>query len=376
MKKVQVSNLIPGMITAEDIYTFSGKLLVGRGVTLLDNLIAKLEFYSIVSVKVEDELAEGFFETNAPMDNMAGAKSIDTTIKKDAKMTLSEQIRQSPEFIEFKARFDEAVPRFKEILDATAMRDEDFRYNLLEDIPMSITNDGNMHIFDMLHNMREYDDMTYVHCINVALMCAVFARWLKLSDEDVKKAMMGGLLHDTGKVSIPDVIIRKPGKLTPQEYAMVKRHTIEGYNALKKRKAPVYICNTALMHHERSDGSGYPLGLHNEQIDYLAKMVSIIDVYDAMTSARCYRGPMCPFKVVAIFEEEGLTKYDIKLITTFLENIVNTYMAQTVLLSDGRRGEIVFINKNALSKPTIKINNDFVDLSRKENQNLFIEAIV
>ena len=133
--------------------------------------------------------------------------------------------------------------------------------------------------------------------------------------------------------------------------------------------------NAALMHHERCDGKGYPLGLPAEKIDMYAKIVSIADVYDAMTAARVYRGPLCPFKVIEIFEHEGLQKYDTKFIMTFLENVVNTYISNTVRLSDGREGTVFFINKQKLSRPILKTQNGYIDLS-KEPSNVSIETIL
>jgi HD-GYP domain-containing protein (c-di-GMP phosphodiesterase class II) len=103
-------------------------------------------------------------------------------------------------------------------------------------------------------------------------------------------------------------------------------------------------------------------------------MVSIVDLYDAMTSARVYRGPMCPFKVIDIFESEGLQKYDAHYIMTFLENIVNTYMLNRVKLNDGRVGDVVFVNRQALARPTIKCGTEFIDLSAEPS--LSIEAII
>ena len=128
------------------------------------------------------------------------------------------------------------------------------------------------------------------------------------------------------------------------------------------------------MHHERCDGSGYPMQLTSEQIDPFAKMVAIADVYDAMTSARVYRGPLCPFMVIEAFEQEGFLKYDAEYILTFLRNIVNTYMLHRVRLSDGREGEIVFINPDKLSKPTIKSGSQYINLSNE--RNLSIVAII
>ena len=360
MKRISTTQLTPGMVTAEDVYTYTNQLLIPRGTVLTDKAITKLEFYSIINLKVEDDIsAEYLANPEIPED-----------------ISYSEKVKRNPEYLAFKARFDEEVPKFQNMLDSVALNKRpidldsllDFTFNLLK------SDSGYLSVFDMLHNMRQYDDMTYVHSINVALMCNVFARWLRMSEEETKMATLCGLLHDIGKVAVPPDIIKKPGKLTEGEYTIVKKHTLEGYNALKAQNVPDSIMNSALMHHERCDGSGYPFGIKGPKIDVYAKMVAIVDVYDAMTSARIYRGPMCPFKVVGIFEDESLQKYDTRFIMTFLENIVNTYMLNRVKLNDGRVGEVVFINRSSLANPTIKCGTEFIDLSAEPN--LFIEAII
>ena len=129
------------------------------------------------------------------------------------------------------------------------------------------------------------------------------------------------------------------------------------------------------MHHEKCDGKGYPLGYTSDKIDKFAKIVAIADVYDAMTAARVYRGPLCPFKVIEIFEQEGFQKYDTKYILTFLENVVSTYLSHRVRLSDGREGTIFFINKQKLSRPIIKCDEVVINLLN-EPADVYIEAII
>lgn len=359
MKRLSTLELTPGMITAEDVFTYTNQLLIPKGTVLTDKSITKLEFYSIINVRVEDNIDKEFTKNALPED-----------------CSYAERIKQSEEFIEFKRRFDQEVPKFKGILDSVALNRQKLSLDSLLNFTLDLlhTESGYLSVFDMLHNMRQYDDMTYVHSINVALMCNVFARWLRMTEEETKIATLCGLLHDIGKVAVPEDIIKKPGKLSESEYTIVKKHTLEGYNSLKKQSVPETIMNAALMHHERCDGTGYPFGIKNSKIDTFAKMVAIVDVYDAMTSARVYRGPMCPFKVVDIFESEGLQKYDTRFIMTFLENIVNTYMLHRVKLNDGRVGDVVFINRSSLANPTIKCGNEFIDLSAEPN--LHIDAII
>ena len=233
----------------------------------------------------------------------------------------------------------------------------------------------NVHIFEMINNMRQYDDSTYAHSINVALISNVLATWLGMKEKDILLLTQCGLLHDIGKLCIPDNIIKKPGKLTDAEFNLVKTHPYAGYEILEKQKLNPHILNSAMMHHERCDGTGYPFGLSAEKIDDYAKIISIADVYDAMTSARVYRGAMCPFKVIEIFENEGLSKYDTRFLLTFIENVLNTYIQTRVRLSDGRTGEVIMINKHALSRPLIRSGSGYIDLS-KEPDAVYIEEII
>lgn len=358
MRRVSTSNLTPGMITAEDIYNYNNQLIMPKGLVLDDKTIAKLDYYSILSVRIEDEIVN--LNPQEP----------------EYVETYSDKIKKSPEFVRFKAEFDADVANFKDVINDVVVKGSPLDVDKLMNHTLNILDVAatTPNILDMLHCMREYDDATYIHSMNVALICNVMARWLRMSDEEISKATTAGLLHDIGKTQIPDDIIKKPAKLTPQEYAIVKRHPQAGYELLKKSNLDPAILNAVLMHHERCDGTGYPLALSGAQIPTFARMVSIADVYDAMTSARVYRGPLCPFKTIAIFEEEGLQKYDPQFIMTFLENVVNTYLLNSVKLNDGQRGTIVYINKDRLSAPTIRTENDFIDLSHRPD--LSIDAIL
>ena len=128
------------------------------------------------------------------------------------------------------------------------------------------------------------------------------------------------------------------------------------------------------MHHERCDGSGYPNNLSANEIDDYAIIIAIADVYDAMTAARTYRAPLCPFQVIAEFENDGLQKYKPKYILTFLEHIATTYQNNRVILSNGETAKIVFLNHQVYSKPLVQLDDgSCIDLNQS---NLFIKAII
>lgn len=357
MKRLNISELFPGMITAEDVYTYNNQLILQRGTVLTDKTITKLEFYSIFSVRVEDKMPE------KPKSKVDEPFSI--------------RLKSSPEFRSFKNNYDSELEGLQNTFNDLAAKNAEIDVNLLLSRSLSLMENvksGSFSVLDMLHNMRDYDDLTYAHSMNVALICNVFASWLNMSLQDIELATICGLLHDIGKLKIPDSIIKKPAKLTDSEYEIIKTHPLEGYNILNRLDLNDHIKNTALMHHERCDGSGYPLNMTSAAIDPFAKMVAIADVYDAMTSARIYRGSQCPFTAIELFEQEGLCKYDPRFIMVFLQHIVNSYLQNRVRLSDGREGTIVYINSKFLSRPLVKCGDDVVDLST--NMKLSIDAII
>ncbi len=351
MKKILTKKLMPGMILAEDVYTPDSNIrLLEKGTVLSDKDIARLAFYSIIEVPIDDTPVK----RSAPSDPVLSG------------LTYSERLRQSEGFKEFKRDFEACTAKFehtiKDILEGNLDLDLD---DMMEPI-YSLLREERLpsNIFDMLNNLRNYDDATYTHCINVALITNIIAQWMKWSDEEIETATQAGLFHDIGKLMIPDTIITKPSHLTEDEYNLIKTHPQQGYDAMKDFAISNHVKNAALMHHERCDGSGYPKGLKGPQIDKFAKAVAIADVYDAMTSARYYRGPLCPFIAISMFEDEGFEKYDSEMIIAFLHNIVNTYLRNTVRLNTGEIGEIIFINTTHLSRPTIKVGNDYIDLSK------------
>lgn len=358
MKRVVTKKLVPGMVLADNVYTFNNdQLVLPKGYTLDDKAITKLAFYSIINVLVEDD-------SESEISNVIETRSY------------SERLRDTPEFQEFKHDFEDCAENFKDVINDIV---RDNKPLVVKDLVHPIyglieKGRGPSNVFDMIHSLRSYDDATYTHCINVALISNIIGQWLKLSEEDIEIATQAGLFHDIGKLLIPGEIITKPAKLTPDEYSIVQTHPQQGYQILKDLNLSEHIKNAALMHHERCDGTGYPLHLMGPQIDFFAKIVTVADVYDAMTSARVYRGPLCPFIAIQMFESEGLQKYDANIIMTFLQNIVNTYLLNRVRLNNGQEGEIVFINRDHLAKPTIKCDDKYIDLS--VNNSLYIEAII
>lgn len=346
-----------GMVLADDVFNDSAQLIVPKGVTISDTIINKLKYYHIDAVTVYKE-------------------GIQETIDSSAPMTHSQRVRESKEFQAYSQVFYEKNEEFHYQLNEIAEKNADINVNKLFETTSDIlaTADSSYRVFDMLHNMRHFDDSTYAHSLNVSIIASIMGKWLGLNEEDIKVLTVAGLLHDIGKLLIPQEIITKPGKLTDQEYTMIKNHPLLGYNLLCKQAMDPRISQAALFHHEKCDGSGYPLGRTGNDLPAIAKIITIVDIYEAMTANRVYRHGLCPFEVIRTFESEGFQKYDPKYILVFLKGIVQTYINETVELNDGRTGEIVLINDQSPANPMIKIGTDFVDLNK--HPDLYIVNIL
>lgn len=363
MHTVKTSDLKPGMITAEPAYSEHGQLIVNIHVPLTAQMIAHLKYYDIPTIRIVDGQVP-----DSAIEMMAKTES--------ANLTYSQKVRKSPSFLRFKNDYLKKITFIRSslngLIDHTNPIDQ--ASLISETVSLFDKQATTISIFDNLHNMRQIDDSTYAHSLNVSMIARMFGMWLNYSDEELDILTLAGLLHDIGKCKIPSSIIQKKDSLTDEEYRIIKTHPWLGYEILQKQSVDDRIKNAALMHHERCDGFGYPFGLTLDQIDDTAAIISIADVYDAMTSDRSYRKGLCPFEVIASFELEGLNRYKPQFILCFLEHIADTYVNNHVLLSNGQKGRIVMIT-NRLTRPVVQIENDaFVDLN--EQPDLYIQAII
>lgn len=352
-KRILTSRAKPGMVIAEDIYTYNNQLIIAKDTMLTNRAITRLKFYSITDIKIHLDVV-----------NMEPI---------EAKISYTEEIKQTEEYREFAEKHNETVLTLKDqilpfINKTTGSIDTKSLYESMSEL-ISAGRNGT-HVFHMLQCMRDKDDITYTHSVNVALICHTIGKWLHLNQSDLDSLLLCGLLHDIGKLLVPHEIIQKPSTLTAAEYKVIKTHSYKGYDVMKDLNFDMRIKLCALMHHERCDGSGYPNHLKGNEIIEFAKIVAIADTYDAMTSARIYRAPMCPFEVINIFETEGLHKFDPHILLTFLHEMAETYIHSNVILNNGQEGRIVMINNNYLSKPVVSVGNEFHDLSKESHLSI------
>lgn len=214
----------------------------------------------------------------------------------------------------------------------------------------------NEEIVISLGKLRTIDDYTLEHSVNVCIMSLVIGFSYGFKYDELMDLGVGAILHDIGKMLIPQNILNKPGALTIDEYETVKKHTIYGYDILKRSEGISDIAaEVALCHHERLDGNGYPLGKKDEQIRIYSKIVAICDVYDALTSDRVYKKGIAAHKALEYICKMVDTQFDNEIVKKLL-NCVKIYpVGSLVRLDTNELGLVVDISKSNPSKPIVRI---------------------
>ncbi len=232
---------------------------------------------------------------------------------------------------------------------------------------------------NMMKNMEfdgSIEDYTYRHCLNVAILSGMLAKWMKLDQNEIYMIIGAGLLHDIGKLLIPDKILNKPGALTILEYRKIKSHPAEGVRILEKNIIGMEdkIKSAILLHHERINGKGYPYGISSDKIPVSAKIIGIADTFDAMISRRAYKNPMNLFDVIEVMLGR-ISEYDYLIMNVFFQYLTSLLVGEKVILSNGMLGEICFINHSARYRPIIVCKEEFFDLSKCNLKIIMLESI-
>ncbi|WP_438434838.1 HD-GYP domain-containing protein [Gorillibacterium sp. sgz500922] len=218
-------------------------------------------------------------------------------------------------------------------------------------------------IAECLSEVRSKDEYTYSHSVNVAFYSLIIANWLGLAREDIRKAVQAGLLHDVGKLLIPDSILNKPGRLTDREFAMMKQHPLLGYNLLAQiPDLSPEVRAAALLHHERLDGKGYPTQTPLNEVGILARIVAVADVFDSMTTDRIYKKGVNPFEAFEMFSSSGMTQFDPYVLSTFLVRMPPCYTGSKVHLNTGEEGRIVYVPPYRILSPVVKVEDQYREL--------------
>jgi len=224
-----------------------------------------------------------------------------------------------------------------------------------------------------LIKLKGHADYVYAHSVNVGTLCLLIADFMQLPEEQIIHIGMAGLIHDIGFVKIPKAIIDKPEPLTKEDWEVVRMHPRLGHDILNKDiHSPVVTLNSILYHHERFDGSGYPKGLHGNQIDMYAQILAVADVYDAMTSDRPYHVALSPRETLEYIYSHSGKLFAPKIALAFIKCMTNRIKLDSlflpgtfVVLNTGEIARVVAEDKTNLLKPQVEVIRDVTKRFRK-----------
>jgi putative nucleotidyltransferase with HDIG domain len=225
-------------------------------------------------------------------------------------------------------------------------------------------------VVSLLLALSTKDDYTYQHSVQVGILSYYISKWLGHSEQEALMAGKAGYLHDIGKSQISITILNKPARLTQEEYAEMKKHTLYGYEIIKKSMDQPELALAALQHHERLNGSGYPLGIKGDKMHALSKIIAVADIYSAMISSRVYQKERDMLVVLKELHRLSFTEIDPEICITFIQNMLPHFIGKKVALSDGGVGTIILTNPADFFRPLIQVDQKFIDLSLRRDLDI------
>ncbi|MDO6441904.1 HD-GYP domain-containing protein [Marinobacter sp. 2_MG-2023] len=211
----------------------------------------------------------------------------------------------------------------------------------------------------LLTKIKNQDEYTAEHCINVSILAAAFGKSLGMIKGEIQNLALCGLLHDVGKTRIPNEVLNKPGRLTDDEFALMRNHAVHGRTILMSTGASLQSAvDVAFSHHERVDGKGYPRGLQAENIPYFAKIIALVDTYDAITSTRVYKKAMASMQALEIIYNNRGTQFDTELADAFIRMVGIYPPGSIVEMRNGEVGIVVESYEDHRLKPKVLMVRD------------------
>ena len=352
MREISIDELQVGFCLSKDIYNDLGNIILAQGTEIQMRHIEYFRSHGIENVFLDD----------IDDENMR---------REGVRITTNDR------YIELNSSYAQVLDRFKTLYLQIQNRSYELDFKELEDDIKPLVNTA-ISDNDILTSMRMLnfnESYHFTHAVNVSMFASMLGKWLGLSLNDIYSVAMAGLLHDIGKTQVPQELLFKTTALETYELSSVKDHAVLGYEILKNHPdIPREVLAAVLFHHERSDGSGYPKGLLEDQTPFLARIIGVVDVFDAITSDRFYKKAVSSFKAFNIMKDESFRGLDPKITDVFMSNIASFFINNRVKLNDGRVGEVIYVNKFALNRPLIKIGEDFVDLS--SDYSLDIDEVI
>ncbi len=338
-KFIRTRSLQSGMKIDQAIVDRTGRTLIARGALLDDFMIESLLNRGVTGVyTVEGEEDEPGEREKIPEKTLETIEKL--KVDDPAKVKLTESVKK---------RVAEGISylfnntKSEDFVDATN--------SIAGDLMKAITDNDSIAVD--VSALKVSDEYTFKHSVDVATMAMIIGKQHGLPEKDVYELGIAGLLHDIGKTKIPNKVLNKAGKLTDEEFSLMKQHALFGYKILKDKGAiSDGVLMGVLQHHEKLNGRGYPLGVPEEKINDYAKIISTADIYDALVTERPYKKAFSPRDAVEMIM--AMTdELDIHVMQSFLDSVILYPVGSTVQLSNGEKARVVENNRNCILRPKV-----------------------
>ncbi|MFZ5817584.1 MAG: HD-GYP domain-containing protein [Bacillota bacterium] len=338
MQRVQLSEARPGTRLGRSIITEDGRVLLPSGVELTEAYIRSLRSHGIESIYLlPPELI------TAPSQEV---------VSPQVRQELTGEMRQV--MGDISVSYHKASRGLK--FPSVAFQTEGLK-RAVDRVVSEVL--ANPRALITLQNIRQVDEYTMLHSIEVCILAVMVGNALGLSRTSLGELALAALLHDIGKTGIPLEILNKPERLTPEETAIMNRHTSLGWALLRsQREISEETAIVALQHHERFAGGGYPLNLAGEQIHRYARVCAVVDVYDALTADRIYRRGLTPAEAIDLMAGPMSPGFEPDVLEAFLSCVAPYPLGLLVELSDGRTGQVVGIDQRRMDRPRILVTEE------------------
>ncbi len=344
LKRVPIRDLESGMVLGETLYDRSGNILLSKGIELRHAYIEKIGNLDLDTILISD-VSKYIFESPSlsvvdPVLNMVNRDIIVAKTRSDA-VNLTREFLEDIGGSSGTPNIDKMLLIVNQIIDEILKNDE-IAFNL--------------------GDLKSVDDYTFEHSVNVCVLSLLSGISLGLKKVGLVELGIGAILHDIGKILIPQEVLNKPSLLDESEFDMVKRHARLGYDVLNRIKGVSQASSTvALYHHERHDGNGYPNGIAGEDIPLYCKIVAVADVFDALTSDRVYSKKINPYKAMEYIVSMAEAHFDMDIVKRFTRQIGFYYKGLHLELNSGETA-IVLTPQHA--RPVVRVikNADGVDV--------------
>ena len=322
MRFITLDKVEPGMILAKAVYDQSGRMLIGKKCVVTHEHLEKLDERGFLGLYIDDEFSKDIV--------------IEEVITAELREQGVECVRNR--------NIDGCMEVSKKIVEQIVY--------------------GEKVSLDLV-DLRTYDDYTYRHSVNVAVLSTIIGMGIHLRKSELTELCAAALMHDLGKIQIDEAILNKPARLTKDEYQVMKMHTQYSYELIKERlDISAKTKSGVLFHHENEDGSGYPEGLEGENIHLFARIIHVADVYDALTSRRPYKEPYSSADAIEYLMGGSSILFDRNIVEVFLHYVPVYPKGMNIVLSDGREGIVIENNRENILRPKIRLlTGENIDLA-------------